>query len=66
MTDYFGGSRPVNRPPANVDFKRIPLNRPETLPEEPKLLDALIEDIHGEAARERAARDANPLFKPNK
>jgi len=66
MSDYFGGSRPVNRPPAQVDFKRVPLNRPEPLPEEPKLLDALIDDIHGEDARDRAARDADPLFKPGK
>ncbi len=61
-TYFGGGTRPINRPPAEVDFKRVLLNRPEPLPEEPKLLDALVDDIHGEAKREAEARDANPLF----
>jgi len=60
------GSHPVNRPPVMPDFKRVPLNPPEPLPEEPKLLDALVDDIHGEAQREREARDADPLFTPHK
>jgi len=71
MSNYDGwgtpfGSHSVNRPPATPDFKRVPLTPPEPLPEEPKLLDAVIDDMHGEAKREAEARDANPLFTPHK
>lgn len=59
---------PLPRPPedrprsGSPDYKRVPLNRPEPVPEEPTLLGALVDSFLAESEAEGKARAENPLL----